>query len=395
MQLLHRSELGQFLNLAGLTGAGAEVGAADGAFARDILRAWQGQRLVLVDCWQPQDPGTYCDIANTDPARQESNLLRAAALARADGRVQLLRAFTPQAAARFPDGALDFVYLDANHSYLAVRADLRAWYPKVKAGGLLAGHDYLDGYLGFGPDLHGGTLFGVKTAVDEFGRELGQAAAFTMADPPFLTWYLRKREPRRPPRLSVLTAYERGFAGVGEISRPNKEAYCLRHGYAFRCRTGGFDESRPPAWSKVLFLLQELPHCDWLFWTDADSLVMNSAVPLTWFLDDAYDLVLSRDRYNGLNTGNFFVRNTAWARAFLERVYRQEQLVHHPLWENAAVLALYDQDPECRRHIAVVPNKLFNGYLTDGSYSPGDFLVHFAGLQGREVFMRNYAALAR
>src|SRR5262249_24598935 len=152
---------------------------------------------------------------------------------------------------------------------------------------------------------------------------------------------------------------------------------CLRHGYAFRCRTDSFDEARPPAWSKVLFLLQELPHCDWLFWTDADSLVMNSAVPLTCFLDDAYDLGLSRDRYNGLNTGNFFVRNTSWARAFLERVYRQEQFVHHPFWENAAVMALYEHDSECRRHIAVVPNKLFNGYITDASYSPGDFLVHF------------------
>jgi hypothetical protein len=193
----------------------------------------------------------------------------------------------------------------------------------------------------------------------------------------------------------MLTAYEQSQANLGSVSRPNKEAYCLRHGYTFRCRTDGFDSARPPAWSKIRFLLEELLHADWVFWTDADSLIMQSAVPLDRFTDDHYDVVLSRDRYNGLNTGNFLVRNTPWARTFLERVYQQEQFVHHPLWENAAVLALYAADADVRQHVHVVPNKLFNGYITDGSHLPGDFLVHFAGLKDREVFLKNYAAQAR
>jgi hypothetical protein len=49
MQLLHRGEFGTFLNEAGLVGSGVEVGAADGTFARDLLRTWRGQRLVLLD----------------------------------------------------------------------------------------------------------------------------------------------------------------------------------------------------------------------------------------------------------------------------------------------------------------------------------------------------------
>jgi hypothetical protein len=327
--------------------------------------------------------------------RQEANRQKAVALARADPRAELLQAFTPQAAERFADETLDFVYLDANHSYLAVCGDLRAWFPKVKPGGLLAGHDYLDGYVGFGPDYQGGTLFGVKTAVDEFGRDIGQAAAFTVADPPFRSWYFRKRDPTPAELITVLTGYEESFARLGGISRANKEAYCQRHGYAFRCRTEGFDPSRPPAWSKVRFLLEELPQSAWVFWSDADSVVMNSAVPLSWFLDASHDLILPWDRINGLNTGNFFVRNTPWAREFLERVYAQVRLIHHGWWENAAVMALYAAEPESRRHIGVVPNKLFNAYLTDGSYAPGDFLVHFPGLKDREMFLKNYAAMAR
>lgn len=45
------------------------------------------------------------------------------------------------AAARFPDRSLDFVFLDGDHTFEGVAADLRAWGPKIKPGGCLAGHD--------------------------------------------------------------------------------------------------------------------------------------------------------------------------------------------------------------------------------------------------------------
>jgi predicted O-methyltransferase YrrM len=42
----------------------------------------------------------------------------------------------------FRDQSLDFVFIDADHRYDAVVADVRAWKSKVKPGGILAGHDY-------------------------------------------------------------------------------------------------------------------------------------------------------------------------------------------------------------------------------------------------------------
>jgi hypothetical protein len=45
-------------------------------------------------------------------------------------------------AANFDDNSLDFVYIDADHSYIAVKKDIAAWAPKMKKGGILAGHDY-------------------------------------------------------------------------------------------------------------------------------------------------------------------------------------------------------------------------------------------------------------
>ena len=47
-----------------------------------------------------------------------------------------------RAARAYDDGELDFVFIDAGHQYEDVKQDILAWRPKVKAGGVLAGHDY-------------------------------------------------------------------------------------------------------------------------------------------------------------------------------------------------------------------------------------------------------------
>jgi hypothetical protein len=57
---------------------------------------------------------------------------------------------------RYPDGSLDFFFLDADHKYETTKASLLAWLPKMKPGGIFAGHDYLC-------EPHPG----VKQAVDE------------------------------------------------------------------------------------------------------------------------------------------------------------------------------------------------------------------------------------
>lgn len=52
------------------------------------------------------------------------------------------------AAKDFKDESIDFVYIDASHEYEDVRDDIRAWLPKVKTGGIIAGDDYSIGFMG-------------------------------------------------------------------------------------------------------------------------------------------------------------------------------------------------------------------------------------------------------
>jgi predicted O-methyltransferase YrrM len=47
-----------------------------------------------------------------------------------------------KASKMFEDDSLDFVFLDAAHEYVPVKQDIAVWWPKIKPGGILAGHDY-------------------------------------------------------------------------------------------------------------------------------------------------------------------------------------------------------------------------------------------------------------
>ncbi len=96
--------------------------------------------VVAVDLWQwDQHPKAYeTFLGHRDRLAPDVVAMRCSS---ADG----VRAFR--------DGELDFVFIDADHSYEAVLADIEGWRPKVKAGGILSGHDYAadnDPHVGVG-----------------------------------------------------------------------------------------------------------------------------------------------------------------------------------------------------------------------------------------------------
>lgn len=66
----------------------------------------------------------------------------------AKSRVMVEIGESTEVAGRFDDGFFDIVYLDASHDYLSVKADIAAWLPKVKKGGVLCGDDYIRGWDG-------------------------------------------------------------------------------------------------------------------------------------------------------------------------------------------------------------------------------------------------------
>lgn len=141
---------------------GAEVGVFEGHSSEVLLRELPNLRLWMVDPWK-----SFSGAAEISKLDQTAfDVVRRRALwwtEFASDRRFILPEPSVSAAARFGDGALDFAFIDANHIYECVRADLNAWWPKVRNGGLLTGHDY--GVYG---DVTG--QWGVRRAVNEFAH---------------------------------------------------------------------------------------------------------------------------------------------------------------------------------------------------------------------------------
>jgi predicted O-methyltransferase YrrM len=177
-----RDDLPSFLEGRGFRGRGVEVGVLTGAFSARLLSGWSGEKLISVDPWLEQKPWEYADRTNVAQGEQELRYRETCGrLAQFGERSQVWRMKSREAAARIEDESLDFVYIDARHDEASVTEDLCLWWPKVRPGGVVAGHDYLDG-------ARKGTLFGVKTAVDRFLAARGLAVAMVTADDKHPSW---------------------------------------------------------------------------------------------------------------------------------------------------------------------------------------------------------------
>eukprot|EP00966_Prymnesium_polylepis_P109380 2531902-Prymnesium_polylepis.1 len=122
---------------------GVEVGVKKGRFAHALLSGWRAcESYTLVDLWQSQH--NYRDRANVNNSQQERNmritLKRLKPYAR---QLSVCRDLSTVCAARLRDGSVDFVYIDARHDYKGVLDDIAAYWPKLRVGGLMGGHDYL------------------------------------------------------------------------------------------------------------------------------------------------------------------------------------------------------------------------------------------------------------
>jgi predicted O-methyltransferase YrrM len=199
--LSDRIVLPLLLNLMQLTGEGCEVGVFEGSYSSVILRDWRGKRLYSVDPYRSFSKTAYCDRSNLEQEEFERVYARAQEnLGRYKDRSLIVRKTSVDGAKDFPDGSLDFVYLDGNHSFEAVKEDIAAWYPKIKAGGLLAGHDYVED----GITLHGD--FGVRKAVAEFSAQY-QVGVYQTAEP-FPSWMAQKPAAPNCPNIRLEALFQ-------------------------------------------------------------------------------------------------------------------------------------------------------------------------------------------
>lgn len=123
----------------------AEVGVWAGDFSQLIMRTSSPTELHLIDPWLYRpDHGQARYGKRLEGGQDYMDSLHDTVVATFDSTpsVHIHRETSVEAASTFEDGYFDWIYLDADHSYEATRADLDAWLPKVRPHGFIAGDDY-------------------------------------------------------------------------------------------------------------------------------------------------------------------------------------------------------------------------------------------------------------
>ena len=111
--------------------------------AENILNFLNIKQLVLVDPWKQYiDYKTGSSAMNRDQTSFDDLYLKVKSRFSNNSKVKIIRDKSINAAKMFDDEYFDFIYIDGDHSYEAVLADLLAWYPKLKKFGVMCGDDY-------------------------------------------------------------------------------------------------------------------------------------------------------------------------------------------------------------------------------------------------------------
>lgn len=179
MQINYRNELWKLLPENATI---VECGSAEGYFSADILRWPNCGQLILVDTWA-RIPGQSGDGSSPQEWHDKNYNAAMQRIDFAKEKVKILRGLTWDMAAQVADESLDLLYLDACHTYECVMEDLNKWFPKVKKGGIIAGHDYKNRAYGVYPAVWNFTMGGRLYEVFDIPENKEEDAGFFFYKP--------------------------------------------------------------------------------------------------------------------------------------------------------------------------------------------------------------------
>lgn len=173
---------------------GVEIGVDTAGFSGHILAKTQMTQYYCVDNWMDYFGSGIKMRKSTFNKDGDMRFTEATERLEEFGdRAVFLRMSSLEAANKFNDNSLDFVYIDGDHS-LAMLLDLYAWIPKIRIGGICSGHDYKIGKNSGIRDYNGEQLdYEVKTCVDycckRYGYKLRTVGGLTLS-----WWFVKNRE---------------------------------------------------------------------------------------------------------------------------------------------------------------------------------------------------------
>ena len=184
--------------------------------------------------------------------------------------------------------------------------------------------------------------------------------------------------------IELVMQFNDAYAEMGNIAAERARQYCDRHGYKLRVFRD-MPIVGDPFWSKVkrlrLISLEPRAFDAYLFWMDADTLILDLDYPLTNLISsDGMDI--SQDS-NGLCTGVFGVHTKTKSRTllgiwlFLGQVRDETEFGQPGLHEQATLMLLEREFPAVRSMIHRIPESVVSCPTTGLADCAGAFIHHF------------------
>ncbi|KAK2612647.1 hypothetical protein QQS21_001263 [Conoideocrella luteorostrata] len=202
---------------------------------------------------------------------------------------------------------------------------------------------------------------------------------------------------------------------VYERALRTHKAHNRIHGYPFFIQRESILDgywTKPAHLQAVILRELEKPRpkrLEWIYWVDADTVVLNYQTPLEAFLPPEGDAELSdiqiivTEDWNGLNNGVFAIRVDKYAVELFAGVlafrdFRENTTLE---FQDQSAMEKVLQQQKFAAHRVEVPQRWFNSYKSNkgeepegAQVHPGDFLVHFAGVENREEEMTKWCELS-
>jgi len=149
-QIASRNDFTKLIDELGLK-IGVELGVNEGNYSDYLLTNSKLDKLYSVDSWCEDTTKTMAATfkawtlkpGQTIPEREQKSR---ELLGKHGDRSVVVKDLSFDAANKFSDGSIDFIFFDAGHRFSGFALDLINWWPKIRVGGVIAGHDYWHRY---------------------------------------------------------------------------------------------------------------------------------------------------------------------------------------------------------------------------------------------------------
>lgn len=208
--------------------------------------------------------------------------------------------------------------------------------------------------------------------------------------------------------ICVLVSYDKTYEPLAKYSVHNNiNKYCELHGYSLHIDyQDQFNNGRPPQWRKIEAAIEILPKYDWVFFLDADCLIMNSDIKLESFLDTDNSFLVPSHFLKAIDTpvntiegiqniisSQFFVKNDTEGMNILEAIWAGDNNTFD--YEGRQIRVLINQN---KYKIGIVEERKLNTFwyannpfmlwkfpgFNNNVWTEGDFIVHVTGYHTHE-----------